>query len=408
MVVWFVRGDPSTRGTIVSDARRRKIDWVAVLDAAYAPPTTLQAWGAAVYETAVDVVGHREHASLLVIEHSNDGSKVTPLFVAGWRDENVFDQLVDGMGPRLIRDFFYPPTKVAWRSDIVRRLPVAERAFVQRMRERTSWVDAVGVLLHPLPGVAGVLFAGRGPDDRPDRHEQRRLAMLAIHLEAGLRLQRRPESVVAVLGPDGKLVHRERSAPGVAPLARAVQKRESARKRGRCFDARVLDTWTALIDGRVSLVERREGTRRFYWVLQNDRGTRPMRALSPIELEVLTHASSGLPSHLVAYALGMSESRVSSHLRSAALKAGVATGMDLVRIAAIVARDPRASFDDIALTTAERHVLQLLEMGYTNAEIARIRHRSIRTIANQVAALLRKTGSPSRRTLLARRTASNR
>ncbi len=72
---------------------------------------------------------------------------------------------------------------------------------------------------------------------------------------------------------------------------------------------------------------------------------------------------------------------------------------ELVRVAAMLTRDPRARFSETTLTTAERDVLGLLRQGLTNREIARIRCRSVRTIANQVAALLQKTGAANRRAL---------
>lgn len=66
----------------------------------------------------------------------------------------------------------------------------------------------------------------------------------------------------------------------------------------------------------------------------------------------------------------------------------------------MLAPDPRADLADNALTDAEREVLELLQHGLSNKEIAKRRSRSVRTIANQVASLLRKTKSSSRRALL--------
>jgi DNA-binding CsgD family transcriptional regulator len=48
------------------------------------------------------------------------------------------------------------------------------------------------------------------------------------------------------------------------------------------------------------------------------------------------------------------------------------------------------------LTNAERAVARLVADGLTNAEIARARGAALRTIANQVAAILRKLGAASR------------
>ncbi|MCK6537876.1 MAG: helix-turn-helix transcriptional regulator [Polyangiaceae bacterium] len=56
---------------------------------------------------------------------------------------------------------------------------------------------------------------------------------------------------------------------------------------------------------------------------------------------------------------------------------------------------------DSVLTASEREVLDLIQTGLSNAEIARMRSRSVRTVANQVAALLEKTGCISRRGLTA-------
>ena len=54
------------------------------------------------------------------------------------------------------------------------------------------------------------------------------------------------------------------------------------------------------------------------------------------------------------------------------------------------------------LTAAERDIVDLLAAGRSNAEIARNRGTSVRTVANQVAALLGKVGAVSRHDLVAR------
>ena len=48
------------------------------------------------------------------------------------------------------------------------------------------------------------------------------------------------------------------------------------------------------------------------------------------------------------------------------------------------------------LTTAERDIAAMVVDGMSNAEIARARGKSVRTIANQVASALRKLGVGSR------------
>lgn len=54
------------------------------------------------------------------------------------------------------------------------------------------------------------------------------------------------------------------------------------------------------------------------------------------------------------------------------------------------------------LSAAERDVLDRVVRGDSNAVIARARKTSARTVANQVASLLRKTGASSRYELIRR------
>jgi DNA-binding NarL/FixJ family response regulator len=54
------------------------------------------------------------------------------------------------------------------------------------------------------------------------------------------------------------------------------------------------------------------------------------------------------------------------------------------------------------LSEAEVDVLKRIVRGDTNAQIARARKSAVRTVANQVASLLRKTGAASRYELIQR------
>ena len=55
----------------------------------------------------------------------------------------------------------------------------------------------------------------------------------------------------------------------------------------------------------------------------------------------------------------------------------------------------------MALTPAERDVLKLLCAGLSNEAIAKARGRSLRTVANQVASILKRTNCASRRAVVA-------
>jgi DNA-binding CsgD family transcriptional regulator len=52
------------------------------------------------------------------------------------------------------------------------------------------------------------------------------------------------------------------------------------------------------------------------------------------------------------------------------------------------------------LTAAEREVVRLVVTGKSNAQIARARGVAVRTVANQVAAAMRKLGASSRTDLI--------
>ena len=63
---------------------------------------------------------------------------------------------------------------------------------------------------------------------------------------------------------------------------------------------------------------------------------------------------------------------------------------------------PEARKEVEGLTDAERDVLARVARGASNAEIAKERKTSVRTVANQVASLLRKTSAKSRYDLIRR------
>jgi len=120
--------------------------------------------------------------------------------------------------------------------------------------------------------------------------------------------------------------------------------------------------------------------------------------LTARELRVLDIAIRGVPTKALAYEVGVSSSTISRWLAEAARKLGLESRLALLREAArCAATEPR---DFTQLTPAEREVLALVCAGLSNAAIARLRSRSERTIANQVASMLRKTESDSRRALV--------
>jgi len=151
-----------------------------------------------------------------------------------------------------------------------------------------------------------------------------------------------------------------------------------------------LAAWTALTSGAYCvLVEER-----VYLFVTPERPSRP---LTQAELVVVDAAARALRGKEIAYTLGIAPSTVSATLSSAASKLGLSS-TDLARLARALVVGPSTA-NEPSLSDAERKVLALLLEGKSNAEIAHARNRSIRTIANQVASILRKTDSASRHVL---------
>lgn len=213
--------------------------------------------------------------------------------------------------------------------------------------------------------------------------------------------------MAAVLSPAGRFLDLEDASVESAQrerLAERVITLERSRLRDRRKAPGALDDWQALIEGRYSVVPRDDTDgKRFYLLIRNAAITEPHARFSAREIDVLRMAARGFTGKGIAYALGLPPSSVSTALGSAAAKVGLRSRHALVEVAAAMFGVRSTSAPVAALTLAERDVLELLRRGMTNAEIARLRDRSSRTVANQVASILRKSGAPSRRGLAAAR-----
>lgn len=381
---------------------RANPQWVDVLEASYAAADDHSAWAERVCEAARTVFDAGAVVGMTALEHSASCVRMDMRLAAGVSPDMArgYAAMFAAAGPRAVRQIFYPPEPVTTHVELEPHIDADLADLMQRSRAPLGIRDCLGLVLHPKPGTAGVLFVGRDATIAIPRHARESLTRMLLHIEAGLRIRIHPQSVIAVLGVDGRALHRVEGAPDGDELAAGVKNIERARTRRHRSDLAAFDLWPALTSGRVSIVERFDGGRRCYLIVENAPATRALRAFTRGEVEVVTHAARGLSSKLIGYALGISSPRVSARLASATHKIGLATRLELVRIAAMLTRDPRSGLEDDALTAAERDVLELVGQGLTNAEIARMRSRSARTIANQVASLLRKTGSPTRRKLV--------
>jgi DNA-binding CsgD family transcriptional regulator len=247
--------------------------------------------------------------------------------------------------------------------------------------------EGVGISVHPTPTTALIVHGVGGPA-RLAHQARTVLTRAALHLESGFRMRLRRGAVRAVISAEGELLDGALAPNERATFARAARGAEAARS------TRDLGSWTALVAGHITLVPRLRGARRVYELVENARAARRVRALSRRELDVLELASTGLSTALCGYALGLSPTTISTTLTSAARKLGTLGALELLRVAAVLAHDPRADADEATLAAAEREILALVGQGLR-------RGRPVRTIADEVASLLDQTGHPSRRPAVA-------
>ena len=252
------------------------------------------------------------------------------------------------------------------------------------------WVDAtndvagmVRVVGHPDNDTSVVLSIPCARAARLSPYDRVTIARVALHLENAARFRRSPDARRSELSLDGEVI--------------GPQRRPSV-EHGR--SAEEAELWGALVEGRAALVPRGGAG---YRVLEGVAAWRSRRTLSHIELQSVVLAARGTSGKEVAYTLGVSTGRVCRALAVASAKVGAKAPSDLVRVAARLGIDDPPEVCDSTFTSAEREVLDLLRAGMSNEAIAMARGRSPRTIANQVASLLRKTGSGSRRALTAAR-----
>jgi DNA-binding NarL/FixJ family response regulator len=247
-----------------------------------------------------------------------------------------------------------------------------------------------------------------------------RWQQVAAHLAAAGRLrrvladERMPD---AVLAPDGRVLHAERSVRASLPsLQRATRAAERARSQRADLDA--LASWRALVDGRWSMIDEVEHDgRRILLVHANPPDVADPRKLTMMERIVAGYVVMGHSNKLIAYELGIATSTVALHLQGVARKLGVRTRVEVIdRILLIAAGEARAvAIDDEVVTAivppapasteepadarlspAELAVARLAARGVSNARIAATRGVAVRTVANQLASIYSKLAIGSR------------
>ncbi|HVY44371.1 MAG TPA: helix-turn-helix transcriptional regulator [Minicystis sp.] len=383
-------------------ARRARLlkpraDVTAVVDACYAPATDLVAWSRDVLDALGLTLEVEPNLGLVAIEHDPSFTTGTYLVVVappGGLGAFEPSRLWDDLGIEAVRRYFYPRDIVTTHARVERGIAASVRGRMRDYRRSMGMDTPFGMVVHPDPRVALVVFGNLPPGVELSRHERARLAQIALHVESGFRLRRRASRVRAVVRGDGVWIEGDVGPASRERLAASARAVDAARSRHD------LDPWTALVAGEVSVVPRLRGSRRVYEIIENAHAARPFRALTGREIDVLRIAARGASTKLCGYALGLSPAAISNTLAAAAAKVGAASRLELVRVAALLLGDPRSESDEVTLTRAEREILALVADGLSNAAIAARRGRSVHTIAKQVASLLHKTGSDSRRALV--------
>jgi DNA-binding CsgD family transcriptional regulator len=292
-----------------------------------------------------------------VIEHDADFSHVQLALSHGTGAMAMMDGAVrDFLGRQSfaeLKAMYFPQSLANTQTELENQLDPEWREYASRFRRTGQVGDAVGLSIHPEPGVASTLCVALPEPWELSRNDRELLSRIALHFESGLRLRRRPEAVLGELSPEGRLLHAEPGLPSPEVLGRCTQAVERARGQRLRNHEDAIDPWSALIAGKMSLVERTIGARRTYQLLENAPTSIPRRALSRSETDIALLAARGVSGKLIAYALGISPASVSRSLASAAAKLGVASTRELVRLMAELAGDERDSVDGGTLAIAE-------------------------------------------------------
>lgn len=255
--------------------------------------------------------------------------------------------LVSSLPPELVQ-IIAPPGYAGTWSGLVDECPAAEAFPVGDL----GYEDLFAILAVDPNGVGVEIIA---PLDRairlaPRTHE--RWQMLGAHVATAYRLRNAlahgagsqlvqthlPRDAEAVLDAKGfRLVDlagpaKEHSAGEV--LRDAAIRIDRSRGKLRKQDPELaLQTWTALVDGRWSLVDWFDSDqRRFILAIPNPPEVRDPRGLTEQEAQVVSYVAFGEPNKLIAYRLGLSQPRVSGLVQSAMHKLGAKSKVELLQM----------------------------------------------------------------------------
>lgn len=395
---------------------RAAFDLVSVVEEAYRLHLSDQAWLDALLAACAPGFERDHGGAAVIFEREHKDPKRIISTVAN-----------HGMDPRLLATMFgaFHHGSAAERDRSLRQggpvryfssvvdVPVAKHPLYASFASTIKFDDLV-MLRAVNPDGTGVIMGApiRGKREAPALG---RWPQLAAHLAAALRLRRSGRDIAkadAMLSANGELLDGGRNAVDARKALRAaVQRIEAGRNaRRRAGDETAIDAWTALVDGRWSLVDHFESDgKRFLLAMVNAANAPDPRALTSDERPVLHLAAMGHSNKLIAYELGIPSGTVATRLASVMRKLAVKTRVEIIeRYTALrsvsstamgdvrmVSIDPVGRVDS-QLTDAEAAVARLAVRGQSNKQIAKTRNCSSRTVGNLLARAYAKLGVASR------------
>jgi DNA-binding NarL/FixJ family response regulator len=394
-------------------------DFISMIEALYQPEPDMNRWAGDFLSAIGGVVFAPLGLVLGVAAHEDDYSNAEIVFsvssdplvakVMARFDMSNDDLSISLRDTDIFRAAYYPALPVRSHSEIATKLTAQKRALFSVLLEAYGCRDILVVFAFPQPGMPVVLSVPVAHLISLSRYERHLLLRISGHLDSAFRLRYRPDlAVAAVISPDGRFLGLDDTSierPQRERLGERVLTLERTRLRDRRRDPDALEDWQALIEGRYSVLLRDDTDgKRHYLLIRNGTVAEEHARFSAREIDVVRMAARGFTGKSITYTLGLPPSSVSTALATAAEKVGLRSRHALVEVASAMFGVRSSDTHEATLTQAEREVLDLLRRGLSNAEIARVRERSSHTVANQIAAILQKTGAPSRRALASTRT----
>jgi DNA-binding NarL/FixJ family response regulator len=298
-----------------------------VLENVYAPAETTEEWLTATQRALTAAFDGHLGVQLWTLHADSSSARLDAIAATGARDEETLRMSVRHADAAVVstmrqKAFIHASRTLSLTSHPSRR--AAEERGVGDVVNAVGWAD-----VHRACAASFVIRAGEPAIARSVRTA---ITRLAAHLGAAYRLRLDERDADAVLTPEGAVLHAERDAIALrerlGASARAILRAKSERD-----PAAGLAFWTAMVDGRWTLVERIDTDgKRLLFARKNAPGARVRGALTERERTVVERASMGRPLSYIAYELGLAGSTVSETLARALGKLGIANRAELVEM----------------------------------------------------------------------------